>query len=549
MKVPIEFVGHDSKFAFDITDIYVPAAPIPRGTANYDEPIIKSFKIRVDAATADLKVVEDFILTKIGELTEMKVSEQDLDNSELIKMLEVLQKVVNQLAELRLLLTHAINSYITLSANISSKNSEIGMAEKKADRIRDKLNIELDNLRSMTETVYSSRAYYKSLNVALLEFVNDDVTLQIDKILQTLIAMNNTIISLRTRSDYVAVALNDIEGLLYVYECWAQQLKSTAYKLLEMYKSLFQRSQDIWLRLISGSYLRMGDNFRINRNCATLTVSAFLPPMTDCDPPQFLDRPPPEIDMPESQKQECPPCITTTTTTTTTSAPDCEILFTDFNDNKALDDDLDLYINGKLAATFVGSTDAKSTYKLRVPSGAVKVELRFKKSNNNNTLKEIQAEYVSTGAKIFYEQVWCYSKTAVGTTIWTKNMTVTCPTALMAWGEPSWEAVGGAMAGLEFHQNNVLTDALGTSSSPIKFKIFIGCYHKETRRFEYAFTYTDDYTKSPLGGERLAADRKLVEEWVEHNPDYVAYETDDWEIVAAIWQSRNGNTFFFQDKT
>jgi hypothetical protein len=87
---------------------------------------------------------------------------------------------------------------------------------------------------------------------------------------------------------------------------------------------------------------------------------------------------------------------------------------------------LDLNVDGVFVKTFIGSIDPSTSYTFKWAAGSHKFEFRFKKSNNNNTLKEITLKRKSDNTVIFSEGLGCPSSTAIGTTIWSKTVDLTC---------------------------------------------------------------------------------------------------------------------------
>jgi hypothetical protein len=182
---------------------------------------------------------------------------------------------------------------------------------------------------------------------------------------------------------------------------------------------------------VGGNFIKSGDNIQLNRIGCSIIINAYLPALTEC--PRLPVAPPigPDIKFTQADLPVCPPpiCTTTpapTTTTTTTATPTCPFVIKDHNENKIIDDDLDLYVDGKFIRTFVGSTNPNTQYEFNFSTGTHLFEFKLKKANGKGTAKQIEIIRKTDGKQMAWRSVSCRTGTAIGKTIFSASIFLEC---------------------------------------------------------------------------------------------------------------------------
>ena len=264
--------------------------------------------------------------------------------------------------------------------------------------------------------------------LAKKQAVNDNFVEEYDALIERITALYKANVSMINRME---ASLERFGAKYEDAQCYFEQkqkeLNDTvnvcdrAARLLDEYYELF----------IGANFIKKGENVQLNRVGCYVIINAYLPELKECPKPPVLPPMAADIKFGQEDLPVCPPPICTTTPAptfppTTTQPPECDFTILDGNANRALDDDLDLYVDGKFVKTFVGSVDPSTSYDFKWPSGTHTFEFKFKKSNNNNTVKEITLKRKSDGKQIFYETVSCASSTPIGKTVWSKTVNLTC---------------------------------------------------------------------------------------------------------------------------
>jgi hypothetical protein len=274
--------------------------------------------------------------------------------------------------------------------------------------------------------------------------VNKSLKTLSDKQLQSADYLNSYNESLKAINDLYAEnsnLLGNLEATVSQYkqnfndaQCFYNEQEQKMQAILKACEKTSAGIDEYYDLFVGGNFIKKGDTIQLNRIGYSIIINAYLPALTEC--PRLPIAPPlgPDIKFIQDDLPVCPPPIctttpaptTTTTTTTTTAKPTCTFIIKDHNENTIIDDDLDLYVDGKFVQTFTGSTNPSTSYEMNFSSGTHTFEFKVKKPNGKGTAKQIEILRKSDNKQLAWRTVYCRMGTAVGTTIFSASIYLPC---------------------------------------------------------------------------------------------------------------------------
>lgn len=415
MKLPIEFIGGYIEQAVQIpAALEVSQLDCPLVLPEVAGLCLEHAATRLSHLALNSAILDESAPRSLASIKASSLGIAKLDLGNTTGVLTAISDINQWLQEQGLTNSKLVLAY----RNLSDLSYSLELDVKEYEKQFKELLAQYQSARDAIQELKKSLSYLKSYSKDNVVTTKNDTGSGLNFLLNTIPDLDHTYDSLALIIPKLSSFMGDTEDLHSSYTCYVSQLNDALAKFSALYQSLYQECQVKWLRLIGGSYIKEGNNIEFNRSCGVITISARLPTLPECPPVEYLHVPPPQFIIYPGPENDCPECE---------NPPKlCRLKVIDDNANKIIDDDLDLYIDGKFVKTFIGSVDAKSEYKIDVESGTHKFEFRFKKANGRNTAKQVSIVDESGKYLLNKEQVECYSDSAIGAVVWTKKLDVKC---------------------------------------------------------------------------------------------------------------------------
>ena len=532
MKIPIEFIGTDQNVLQPINDSQVPKFPLQQKFSETERLALESLQIRASIAGDQAKKLENVILKEIGSLSTITAETKTLNLDELRALIEEVQKAVDQMAAIRIKLLEIIAEYAGLISSFNDKDWKEKLASNRLDRFREQLLYEIFKLQKLNESYHASLAYVSSLHLILYEDAIAHITENLedmDAYVKNLTATTKTV--LNETFPPMIYFLAQIQDVIEHYECWSKSLAKSSLALLEMYRALYKYTRKQWLRLISGSYVRRGKNINLNRHCVRVYVSASMPPLTECDPPQYLPMPYPEYRNIEPNEKECPPCIEKDSNLQSLqrisaenfTTTDVGIRIIDSSPDRIFDDDLSVFLNGAKVGELYNVKEPIVNLDIIVPSTGALIEF-FVDAKNFDAKKIIGIE-LEDGTTIFSGKI-------VDTT--TKNVGNLCFSHYISPAKLSKNIKLNA-------STKIVKTALNLDQDLVAQTII-----SPDQTLPYFFVYTKNYINSVVGAAVAEKDLEKIKDWGKDRGLEPVRLTDTRQILS-IFNSKIGQTFYYKE--
>lgn len=533
MKIPIEFIHRESSTSLPESETFV-AQNLPLFTpfGAYEKLMADSVQQRLVAAEEFSKVYEKDISFQAAELKGLEYKNSFLDNSELMKMLAEIQSIVDRMAAVRITLFEAIAGYVAALNSAESKNMRLDLIDRKLARFKSQILDEIEALRALTEPYHRDFAYIKTVNMPIREAHLGELRTNIDLMQDKLIDIDNRqqIQSNKNVND-LKQRLANLEDIIDHFECWSKSLAMAATKLLEIARALYKDTRKQWLRLITGSYIRLGDHMQFNRDCVAVEVTAVQPPLTKCEKPKFLQRPPAEYEMVPPQPIECPECVKPVAATVsslilnTFKAGTVNCSLSDVSLNRALDDDYDLLIDGEKVLEIYAITETYNTINLHLSQLGSTIEFRLAKKNKGG--KRLLALNQQNGPTIFANKELSSEGYDVGDIVWTFHVR-------------------------PYHLSFNITETKSSEGGDLSYYVRGGLKAMGLRNLvdnvmPFFFVYTKEYLDSPTGLAAKAQDLQNMLDWMQGKEGFAIVQTEDTRQISSICKDKVGTTYYYRE--
>lgn len=532
MKIPIEFIGTEKNPLQPIDDSPLPKFPLKLKFSETERLALESLQIRANIAGDQAKKLENVVLKEIGSLSTITAEVKTLNLDELRALIEEVQKAVDQMAAIRIKLLEIIAEYAGLTSSFADKDWKEKLASNRIDRLREQLLDEILQLQKLNESYRASLAYMSSLHLVLYEdaiaYITDNLK-YMDSYVKNLTATTKNVLNVTFPP--MLLVLANLQDVIEHYECWSTSLAKTSLALLEMYRALYKYTRKQWLRLISGSYVRRGKNINLNRHCVRVYVSASMPPLTDCDPPQFLPMPYPEYRHIDPNEKECPPCIEKgsslqalqSLTAENFTLTDVGIRIIDSSPDRIFDDDLSVFLNGTKVGELYNVKEPIVNLDIIVPSTGALIEF-FVDAKHFDAKKIIGIE-LEDGTTIFSGKIVDTTNKRVGSLCFSHYIS---PVKLNK--------------NIKLNASTKIVKTALTTNQDLVAQTIIN----PDQTLPYFFVYTENYINSSVGAAVAEKDWKTLETWGKDNGLEPVRLTDTRQILS-IFNSKIGQTFYYRE--